>query len=126
MTIKAASHDQLSAYILSKQPSGEEFFLLLFLLVAAIVITCGEKGGKLSSSGSDEDSFDFIELTPTIDEEEDEQHDDDSDMRTIQTKSILLGSISSGGKCVVKSKTKKRVHFQEPLLQEEPRYRRLR
>ena len=115
---KAATYSLLSGSILPKQQSGEEFFLLLLLIVAAIVLAYGEKGEKLSSSGSDKDDFRLIELTPTIDEEGDEQ-DDDSDLRNIQTKSILLGSISSGGKCVVKSKTKKRVHFQEEPLQEE-------
>eukprot|EP00984_Skeletonema_dohrnii_P017284 scaffold7838_cov81-Skeletonema_dohrnii-CCMP3373.AAC.4 len=96
----------------------DESFLLLYVLVVAVavcVLTYAEKEDKLSSS-----EFDMLELAPTIDDEDEQE--DISAVRTMETKSrsILVGSFSSEGKCVMrKQKAGKRVHFQDLPPQEE-------
>ena len=114
---------------LPKQQFEEESFLLLlcFLIAAAaayyVIMTTSYTANddKLSSSCDEEE--DMLELAPTIDDE-DEQEDGmlgNSIMET-KSKSILVGSFSSEGKCVVNKlqKAEKRVQFQDmPPLQEE-------
>ncbi|KAK1740040.1 hypothetical protein QTG54_008990 [Skeletonema marinoi] len=106
----------------SDLPNEEESFLRLYVLVVAVatcVLTYAEKEDKLSSS-SDEDDFDMLELAPTIDDED--EHEDVTVVRTMETKSrsILVGSFSCEGKCVMrKQKAEKRVHFQDLPPQEE-------
>jgi len=102
----------------SDLPIENESFLLLYILVVAVavcVLTYAEKEDKLSSS-----DFDMLELAPTMDDEDEQE--DISEMRTMETKSrsILVGSFSSEGKCVMsKQKAEKRVHFQDLPPQEE-------
>eukprot|EP00985_Skeletonema_marinoi_P017229 scaffold9370_cov152-Skeletonema_marinoi.AAC.15 len=102
----------------SDLPIENESFLLLYVLVVAVavcVLTYAEKEDKLSSS-----DFDMLELAPTMDDEDEQE--DISEMRTMETKSrsILVGSFSSEGKCVMsKQKAEKRVHFQDLPPQEE-------
>ena len=118
----APQKDQLLESDLPNQQYEEESFLLLYVLVVAVAacfLTYAEKEDKLSSS-SDEEDFDMIELAPTIDDED--EHEDISEVRTMETKSrsILVGSFSSEGKCVMsKQKAEKRVHFQDLPPQEE-------
>ena len=114
---------------LPKQQFEEETFLLLlcFLIVAAaayyVVMTTSYtlNNDKLSSSSNDDQ--DMLELAPTIDDE-DEQEDDMSEVGNsimeTKSRSILVGSFSSEGKCVVNKlqKAEKRVRFQYVPLQE--------
>eukprot|EP00984_Skeletonema_dohrnii_P008480 scaffold3118_cov95-Skeletonema_dohrnii-CCMP3373.AAC.1 len=106
----------------SDLPIEDESFLLLYVLVVVVatcVLTYAEKEDKLSSS-SDEEDFDMLELAPTIDDEEEQE--DISEVRTMDTKSrsILVGSFSGERKCVMrKQKAEKRVHFQDLPPQEE-------
>lgn len=101
----------------SNQQLEEESLLLLCFLVAVaaayVVMTTSyaSNDDKLSSD------FNMLELAPTIDDE-----DEQDEVRNMETKSrsILVGSFSSEGKCVVnKQKAEKRVQFQDVPQQEE-------
>lgn len=111
----------LDSNLPSQQFEEGSFLLICFVVVAVAayvyvmvyVITYVEKEDKLSSTTGDED-FDILGLVPTIDEEG-ERGDIMAEVRTVKTrsKSILVGSFSSEGKCAVKQKTEKRVHFED-------------
>jgi len=110
--------DHLLESDLSHQHYEERSFLLLFLVVVAAIgcaIGYRENEDKLSSSGN-EDDFDMLELAPTI--YDDEEQEDIPEVGTIiESKTILVGSISSGGKSVV-NKAEKQVRFQDIMPQE--------
>lgn len=119
-SLNPTSHEyQLLDSNLSSQQFEEDSFLLICFLVVAVaayvyVISCVEKEDNLSSTTGKED-FEMLELVPTIDDD-DEHGDNMSEVRTIKTKSksILVGSFSSEGKCVVnKQKAERRVHFED-------------
>ena len=114
---------------LPKQQFEEESFLLVlcFLIAAAaayyVVMTTSYTANKDKLSSSCDDDQDMLELAPTIDDE-DEQEDDMSEVGNsimeTKSRSILVGSFSSEGKCVVNKlqKAEKRVQFQDVPLQE--------
>lgn len=102
----------LDSNLPSQQIEDYSVLLICFLVVAVAayvyVITYAEKEDKLSSTTGKED-FDMLELVPTIDDDEQE---DMSEVRTVTTKSILVGSFSSEG-TVNKQKAERRVHFED-------------
>jgi hypothetical protein len=115
--------EHLSESDLSQQQYEDQSFLLLvFLLVAAIGCAegCREKGNKLSTS-SDNNCVDMLELAPTIDD--DEEQEDIPEVGTMETKSILVGSISGEGECILE-KAEKRVQFQDMPQEEESKSQR--
>ena len=108
----------------NQQLEDESLLLLCFLVTAAaayVIMTTSyaANNDKLSSSGDDED-LDMLELAPTIDDED--EQDDMSQVGNMETKSrsILVGSFSSEGECVLnKQKAEKRVQFQDLPQQKE-------